>query len=172
MISRIESAGLDGPKTLILDNAQKVKLSKAMKAFLDERGTDTTTILFAVVRSEKLPAGWSQVGEKGEVSEAKKFKPWMVDDITRWIENEASTHNVKLGPEVASTLLRWVDVDLYRLANEVRKLATFVGPNGTVTKQHLDLVTSKTPGATQFQVAEAAGAKKPQVSIYTFSIIY
>ena len=173
LISRIEAASYEGPRTIILDNAQKVKLSKAMKAFLEERSkTDTATILFAVVRSEKLPAGWQQVGEKGEVGEAKKFKPWMVDDITRWIENEAGTHNVKLAPEVAAMLLRWVDVDLYRLSNEIRKLATFVGPQGTVTKQHLELVVSKTPGANPFQVAEATIAKKPQVAINTFSILY
>lgn len=173
LISRIEAASYEGPRTIILDNAQKVKLSKAMKGFLDERSkTDTTTILFAIVRAEKLPAGWAQVGEKGESSEAKKFKPWQVSDITRWIDTEAANQNVRLGPDVSAMLLRWVDVDLYRLSNEIRKLAMFVGVGATVTKEHLELVVSKSPSASQFDVAEAAIAKKPQVAINTFSILY
>jgi DNA polymerase-3 subunit delta len=173
LISRIEAASYEGPRTIVLDNAQKVKLTKVWKAFLEERSkTDTSTVLFAIVRSEKLPAAWAQVGEKGETSEARGFKPWQVDDITRWMDGEASHYGVKLGSEVAPTLLRWVDVDLYRLSSEIRKLATFVGPGGTVAKQHLELIVSKTPSATQFQVAEATIAKKPQVAINTFSILY
>ena len=173
LISRIEAASYEGPRTIILDNAQKVKLSKVMKGFIDERSkTDTATILLAVVRSEKLLVGWSQVAEKGETHEARKFKPWQVDDITRWIETEAARYSITLAPEVAGILLRWVDVDLYRLSSEVRKLATYVGQGGTVKKEMLELVVSKTPGATHFQVAEATIAKKPQVAINTFSILY
>jgi DNA polymerase III delta subunit len=173
LISRIEAASYEGPRTLILDNAQDVKLSKAMKGFLEERSkTDTSTVLLAVVRSDKLPAGWAQVAEKGELSEAKKFKPWQTDNILRWLDDEASSHDVKLGPDVGAMLLKWVDIDLYRLANEIRKLAIYVGPKGTVTKEHLGLVVSKTPGATHFQVAEHTIAKKAAVAINTFSILF
>lgn len=173
LISRMEAASLEGPRTIILDNAQKLKLTKMMKAFVEGRSkADTSTVLFAVVRSEKCPAGWTQVAEKGELSEAQKFKSWQTDPILRWIDAEASRLDVKLASEVNQTLLRWVDVDLYRLSNELRKLAIFVGPKGTVTREHLELVVSKTPGATQFQVAEATIAKKAMSAINTFSILY
>ncbi len=173
LISRIEAASYEGPRTIVLDNAQKLKLTKAMKGFLEERSkTDLSTILFAVVRSEKLPAGWSQVGEKGEISEAKKFKPWQIDDITRWVETEAAIHQIKLSPDVLKILLHFVDVDLYRLSNEVRKLALLVGPDGVVTKEHINLVLSPSRQTTQFQVAEATISKKPQAAIDAFSVLY
>jgi DNA polymerase III delta subunit len=173
LISRIETVSYEGPRTIIVDNAQKIKLSKMMKGFLDERSkTDTTTVLLAIVRGDKLPSGWAQVAEKGESFEAKKFKPWQTSDILRWIDAESAKYSVKLGSEVSAILLRWVDVDLYRLSNEIRKLAIFVGANGTVTKDHLELVVSKTPSATCFQVAEAAISKKASLAINLFSILY
>ena len=173
LISRLEESSYDGPRTVILDNAQKVKLSKMMKSFVEERAKDNlSSILLAVVRSERLPAGWSSVAEKGELSEAHKFKAWQTDLILRWIDGEASRHDVRLLPDIAKTLLRWVDVDLYRLSSEIRKLAAFVGPEGVVTMAQLEMVVSKTPGATQFQVAEATLAKNAAIAINTFSFLY
>ncbi len=173
LISRIEEASYDAPRTIILDNAQKVKLSKIMKGFTEEFAAKSpTNILLAVVRSEKLPAGWAQVADKGERHEAQKFKAWQTEPILRWIDLEATRNDVKIPVEVAKILLRWVDVDLYRLSNEIRKLAIFVGPQGTVTKEHLALVVSKTPGASVFQVAEATIAKTAVIALNHFTILY
>jgi DNA polymerase III delta subunit len=174
LISVLSEGSLGGtPITIVLDNAQKVKLGKPMKAFVESKSkSDTSTVLVAVARTEKVPAGWSDVAEKGEISESPKFKPWMVDPIIRWIETEASTHQVKLAEGVAKALLYFVDSDLYRLSNEVRKLAIFVGPDGIVQKEHLNLVLSATPGATVFQVAEATMSKNKVEAMNTFSRLY
>lgn len=173
LISRLEATSLNGPQTVILDNAQKVKLGKTMKGFLDAHDkTDLSTILLAVVRADKLPAGWAQVGEKGEVSEARKFKPWQTDDVIRWIETEASALQVKLTPEVIKILLHFIEADLYRLSNEIRKLAIYVGPGGTVTKEHINLVLSPSRTATQFDVAEAVIAKNAAGAIDAFNVLY
>ena len=172
LLSLLDTVSYDGPRTLIIDNAQKVKLWKSMKVWLEERTPDMSTILLAVVRSDKLPAGWAGVGEKGEASEAKGFKPWQTDQVVRWVETETSRLGVKLAPEAAKTLVRYVDVDLYRLSNELNKLAVFVGAGGTITKEHLDLIVSKTPGATVFQVAEATIAKNAPAAMNIFSILF
>lgn len=173
LISRIEAASYEGPRTLIVDNAQKIKLTKAMKGFLEERSkTDTSTVLFAVVRAEKLPAAWAQVAESGDSQELKGFKSWQLDDLARWIEQEASLHQVTLDAEIAKILLHFVGTDLYRLSNEVRKLAIFVGPGGKIAREHVGLVTSPSRTATQFQVAEAAIAKNAGAAIDAFSVLY
>ncbi len=173
LISRFESASYEGPRTLIVDNAQKIKLTKAMKGFLEERvKTDTATVLLAIVRSDKLPAGWAGVAEKGESSEAKSFKPWQTEDVLRWLDGEASGYQVKLDADIGKILLHFVGVDLYRLSNEVRKLAIFVGPGGKVTKEHISLITSPSRSATQFQVAEATIAKNAAGAIDAFSVLY
>jgi DNA polymerase-3 subunit delta len=172
LLSLLDTVSYDGPRTIIIDNAQKVKLGKSMKAWLEEKTPDMSTILLAVVRSDKLPAGWASLGEKGESSEARGFKPWQTDQVVRWIETEATRLGVSLAPEVAKTLLRYVDVDLYRLSNELNKLAIFVGPEGTIAREHLDLIVSKTPGATVFQVAESAIAKNAQAAMNLFSILF
>ena len=175
LISLLGETSFGGsPSTIILDNAQKVKLGKSMKSFVEAKSkSDTSTILFAIVRSDKLPAGWSDVAaEKGEVGEAHKFKPWMIDPIIRWIQTEASNHQVKIDVEIAKLLLRYIDVDLYRLSNEIRKLAIYVGEGGIVTKEHVNLVLSPTPAATVFQVSEATIAKNKIEAMNAFSRLY
>ena len=174
LISCMESASY-APRTFILDNAQKVKLTKMMRGFVEDRSkTDTLTVFLAVVRDAKLPAGWAYVAEKGELREAKKlkYKPWQPDEFFQWIDGEAARHDLKLSQEIKKILLEFVGTDLYRLASEIRKIAVFVGPQGEITKQQLALFISSTQSATHFEIAEATLAKNPLLAMNRFSILY
>lgn len=161
------------PRTIIVDNAQKLKGDKALRAFIEERGiTDTTLLVVAIVRSEKLPEIWSLAVSKGKVYERKKPKPWENDPYTDFISSEATRLRIAINGEVASMLYRFVGPDFYRLANEIRKLAIYVGQAATVTKDHVAKVTTRTPHAEPFQVADAVINKEPQRALSLLSVLY
>jgi DNA polymerase III delta subunit len=161
------------PRTIIVDNAQKVKGDKALSAFIEARDiTDTSLILVAIVRSEKLSGVWSQAVSKGKVFERKTPKPWDTDSYLNFIKSEATRLRVAIGADVAAILLEQTGPDYYRLANELRKLALFVGQAATIKKEHIALITTRTPKAEPFQVAEATLAKDSRQALRLLSTLY
>jgi DNA polymerase III subunit delta len=150
-------------RTVILDEANKVKGDKALKAYIkDKDEKDRTTILVAIVRSDKLPAIWAEAGKKGEVVEHAKFKTYDDDnDVVRWIVKEATSKSVgiRLGKGVPEALYSFVGHDLGHLAGEVQKLALLVGRGNEATIEHLRFVLSPSPTAEAWQVAEAVADK-------------
>ena len=69
-------------------------------------------------------------------------------------------------------LFDYVGPDLYRLENELRKLALYVGQAATIERKHIALVTSPTPKAEPFQIADAVMEKKVRSAMGLFSILY
>lgn len=158
------------PRTIIVDNAQKLKGDKALRAFINNREiTDTSLILVAIVRSEKLPEVWSLAIAKGKGVERKKPKPWDTDPYLTFIRNEATRQRIAIPNDVVKNLFECTGPDYYRMANEIRKLALLVGQAGTVKNEHIALVTTRTPKADPFQVAEAVMAKDLRRALRLFS---
>jgi len=161
------------PRTIIVDNANKLKGNKDLREFIENRNvSDRSLVLVAVVRSEKLPEIWAFAASKGKRVERKKFKPWEVDGYISFIKTEATRLRVSIDQAVASMFFQYVGTDLYRLENELRKLTIFVGQAGTIKKEHITLVTSPTPKAEPFQVAEQVLAKNLERALTLFSILY
>jgi len=163
----------DEPRTIIVDYANKVKGDKALKPFIEGRSVnDTSLILVAIIRSEKLPEVWSAALSKGKGYERKKLKPWNTKEYLNWIKLEADRLRVTIDDGVAQALLQCVGPDLYRLCNEIRKLAIYVGAPGKILKEHISLVTTPTPQADPYQVAEATIAKDVRAALVKFSYVY
>jgi DNA polymerase III delta subunit len=176
LISLLEDTPMDGPRTFILDNAQKMKTTKHFKAFIDARASSSGVILFAVVRNEKLPEIWSYVSQlPGKCTPARahqKFKPWEIDKVIDWINEQASRYNKTMSKDAAKALIAAVSIDLYRLSNEVRKLALLVGSEPVIANDQLALIVSRSRTATQFDVAEATISKNTKWAMNAFSILY
>jgi len=161
------------PRMILVDNAQAVQGDKALRAFIEAKDiTDTSLAITAIVRSEKLPEVWSLALSKGKGFERRKPKPWETDAYTDFVRLEATRLRVAINGEVSAMLLQYVGSDFYRLANELRKLALYVGQAGTITKDHISLVTTRTPQAEPYQVAEAVLAKDPRLAMNLFSVLY
>jgi DNA polymerase-3 subunit delta len=161
------------PHMIIVDNAHKVKGDKALRAFIEAKDiADTSLVLVVIIRSEKLPEIWSLASSKGKGVERKKPKPWETDSYTDFIRLEATRLRVVISGDVSALLLQYVGPDFYRLANELRKLAIYVGQAGTITKEHVSLVTTRTPKAEPYQVAEAVLAKDSRLAMNLFSVLY
>lgn len=164
----------EDPRTIIVDNAQKVKGDKALKAFIEARDiTDTSLVLVAIVRSMKLPEAWSLAISKGKSYERKSPKPWEAEDtFLKFITTEATRQRIVIKGDVAAMLYTYVGPDYYRLANEIKKLAIFVGQPGTVSKEHVSRLTTRTPQATPAQIADAVIGKDWKRALNLLSILY
>lgn len=162
----------DTPRIIIVDNAQKLKGTKVLQEFIEERNTeDRSLVIVAIVRSTKLPEIWGLAGTKGKVVERQKLKPWDNDGYVFFIKNEATKLGVAITKEVAEMLLQFVGTDLYRLENELRKLAIFVGRLGVIKKEHISLITTPTPKAEPFQIAEQVMDKNLGKALNLFSVL-
>lgn len=161
------------PRTIIVDNANKLKGDKTLRAYIENKAPeDRSVILVAILRSEKISELWSLAASKGKGHERKSFKPWQTDEVINWICLEADRNRVSIKKDIAEFLLQCVGPDLRRLANEVKKLALYVGQPGRIEKEHILLVTTPTPKAEPFQVAEYVFAKEARRALNTFSVLY
>lgn len=174
LVSICSTASADGSLRLVLvDDAQKVK-GKMLEEYIEEKdSSDSSTILVAIVRSEKLPEIWAAAGLKGKVVERKKLKTWESNnEVIKWIADEATRVGIKLSAGLSSTLFEAVGADLYRLSSEVQKLALLVGKNGEAEMSHLRLTVSPSPTAEPWQVAEAALNKDRKKAMNQLSTVY
>ena len=163
----------DDPRTIILDNAQDLKIGADLKPFLEGRDVrDLTLKLGVIIRSPKLPEVWESVGSKGDIIQRENLKPWDRDGFVKFVLGEAQIHRVSIAKDVADGLFDWVGPDFYRLANEIKKLATYVGQAGSIRKEHIVLVTTKTPQSSPSQIAEAVLDKDPTKALNLFSVLY
>lgn len=163
----------EAPRTIILDNAQELSGDKDLKPFLQKRDVrDTTLKLVAIIRSPKLPSVWEAIGGKGDLIERENLKPWDKSGFTKFVISEATLHRVGIAQDIADLLFDYVGPDFYRLANEIKKLSIYVGPAGTIKKEHVQLVTTRTPQASPMQIVDAVMEKNASKALNLFSIMY
>jgi DNA polymerase-3 subunit delta len=162
----------EDPRTVVLDNAQAVKGGDEIRRFVETRDPrDQSVILVAVVRSEKLPELWSFVASHGKRQEWARIKPWQKDAYLDFVVAEATRNRVTLRKEACETLYQCTGPDLYRLANEVRKLAVYVGPAGEITQKLVVEIATKTLHVEPHMIAEAVLAKDQRRAMNLFSVL-
>lgn len=163
----------DVPRTIILDNAQELKGTTDLKEYIEGRDVrDTSLILVAIIRSPKLSEVWQSVGNKGTIYERDKLKPWDKAEHVKFVISEAAVNRVNIDQAVADLLFEYVGPDLYRLSNETRKLAIYVGQANSIKKEHISLVTTRTPQSSPMQIVEAVMQKNASKALNLFSIMY
>lgn len=175
LVSLCETVGLDfAERIVIVDDAQKVKGEKELKAYIDARDpTDGSTVLVAIIRGEKLPDVWARAAKKGKLFEHKKLKTFESNnEVVKWIGSEALRLELGLDKGVAEFLFQMVGGDLYKIANELQKLQLLVGKGHKVTLAHLKLVLAPSPTAEPWQVAEAVVEKDRKKALNLLSVVY
>jgi len=175
LVSLCETVGFDGTeRVIILDDAQKVKGDKALKAYIDAKDpNDGSTVLVAIIRGEKLPEIWSKAAKKGKLFEHKKLRTYdSNNEVTKWIGTEAMRVGLRLDKGVDDFLFQMVGGDLYKVSNELGKLRIIVGKDEKVTLAHLKLVLAPSPSAEPWQVAEAAVERDAKKALNLLSVVY
>jgi DNA polymerase-3 subunit delta len=175
LVGICETGSADGRKrVVVLDDAEKVKAGKALNIYVrDREAEDDSTVLVAIVRSEKCPAVWSEAAKKGRLIEHKKLKTFESNnEVVKWVEGEARRLGLVLDEGISLLLYQLVGVNIYRLANEIRKLSVLLGKGGKVGTEQVKLVISPSPTAEPYQVAEATLAKESRRAMNLLSTLY
>jgi len=175
IVRACETIPFDGGDLLvILDNAQGIKADKALKAYVKDRDAeDESVVLVVICRSEKLPEVWASAAKKGRLYEHKKLKTYETNnEVIKWLPGEAKRFGVTLGSGVAELIFKGLGADLYKIANELRKFAVLVGPDGKVEQDHVRQVIAPTFPVEPSQVANAAFQKDARGALNAVALLY
>jgi len=180
LVKILETPNLeDLPRTVIVDEAQKVKESKGknkpLRDYIEGKSSsDLRVVLVAIIRSAKLPELWSLAAEKGKLRERQKLKTYENNNevIKDFIPKHAISLGLTLDTGVDKLLFQATGGNLYAVRNELRKLHLLVGNSGKVTTKHVALVTSSTSKAEPWDVASAAFAKNTREAMNSLSRVY
>lgn len=163
------------PRLVIVDNANKLKVEKRLKAYLDgRRKGDTNTVLAAIFRTDKLPATWSKLNDAIVfIRKHEKLKTWdNNNEVVKWVGEEAKRLKLKLDAKVPVALFHLTGGDLYRISNELGKLLLFVGTEKTADLSHLKLVGIQTSGSSPWDVVDAALMKNQKRAMNALNSLY
>jgi DNA polymerase III delta subunit len=175
LVEICESGSMDDvSRIVIVDEANKVKGDKALKQYIENKAPqNNTTVLVAVIRSEKCPALWAQAAKKGKLQEHRKLKTFEPhNEVVAWIREEAEKRaKITLDTGVAEALFALVGNNLHQLASEMRKLQVLVG-SAKVTINDLKRTVSASPSSDPYQVADAALNKDRRLAMNRLTLVY
>lgn len=162
----------EDPRTVILDNAQDLKGEGELRRYVETRNSvDQSVILVAVVRAERLSEPWAFVASKGKCLEWPKIKPWKTEAYLDFVSEEATRYRITIRKRASELLFQCTGPDLYRLANEIKKLAVYAESSGEITTAHIEEIATRTPHAEPNMVAEAVMAKDVRRALELFSTV-
>lgn len=117
-------------------------------------GMPETTVLIVLV-DEELPASsplLKAAQEHGKVIQSTLPKGAALES---WIKKRAQEMDVKINGEAVSLLADFIGNQLRLLANELDKLATYVGPGNTIEGNHVRLLSAEVQEARVFDLTDA-----------------
>jgi len=82
--------------------------------------------------------------------------------LETWITKRASSVGVQIMPDAVKLLANFIGGHLRLLANEIDKLATYVGPGGTITSDVLRLLSVQVQEARIFDLTDALAQRNRQ----------
>ncbi|HWE81303.1 MAG TPA: DNA polymerase III subunit delta [Gaiellaceae bacterium] len=129
--------------------------AKAVTAYLKEPAPETTLALVGGELKKDAPIAKAVHGGKGELLlfEAPKNR------LQQWVSEQFSgVHNTKVEPEACRALLELVGDDLYELASEIDKLATWADGE-RITATDVERLVPARAETTNFALTDAWGAR-------------
>lgn len=175
LVSILETPTLDQrPRVIVVDNAQKVKPDKAMKAYLEGLTEKSLSVVLAmVVRDARLPIFWTKFGGKVTTHERKKLKTFETNnEVVKWIETELARVGFKADPKMAQIIYMGTGPNLYRVTNEIQKLRLLVPADQSLTVEHLQSILTVGSTVDAWQVVDAASAKDTRKAINLLTSLY
>jgi DNA polymerase III subunit delta len=145
----------DGGRLIVVEGAEAWKAAdaKAIGAYLKAPAPSTTLALLAGELKKDAPIA-KAVATAGDVL------LWEVPKrgLQRWVGEQFQVHGATIEPEAARTLVELVGEDLYELAAEVDKLATWAGGDRIRVDDVEQLVAARGESSS-FALTDAWGAR-------------
>ena len=113
----------------------------------------TTTL--AIIVAEELPKTHPLVEAATAHGRLHTFASPTGPALEKWILTRAKLENATLAPEAMKVLTSLANGQLRLLANEITKLATYVGPGGTITASTIQLLVPDSRETRVFDLTDA-----------------
>jgi DNA polymerase-3 subunit delta len=143
-------------RLVVVENAEAWKADSvaALGAYLKAPAPDTTIALVAGELKKDAPLA-KAVGKAGEVL------LWDVPKkgVPGWVGEQFKLHGVRADQAVCRALVEAAGDDLYELATEVDKLATWAGEEGSISVEDVEALVAPRAEAPAFAVTDAFGAR-------------
>ncbi|MBE3559206.1 MAG: DNA polymerase III subunit delta [Ktedonobacteraceae bacterium] len=85
--------------------------------------------------------------------------------LEKWITKRAKSLDVRIAPEAASLLANFIGGHLRLLANELDKLAMYVGPGGIITEQEVRRLSAQVQEARIFDLTDALAQRNSRQAL-------
>jgi DNA polymerase-3 subunit delta len=142
-------------RLIVVDGTEAWKAAdaKAVAAYLKSPAPATTLVLLAGELKKDAPLAKAVAG-------AGDVLMWDVPKrgLQRWVGEQFGVHGVKVEPEAARALVELVGEDLYELAAEIDKLATWAGEE-RVGVDDVERLVAARGDASNFALTDAWGAR-------------
>jgi DNA polymerase-3 subunit delta len=96
----------------------------------------------------------------GKIAQVREFLPLEGNELLRWLNERANQLAAKIEPAAAQKLIEYIGNDGRALANELGKLATYVGRNGRITPPIIDLLSQDKQEQNLFSFIDDLSARK------------
>ena len=119
----------------------------------------TTILILTEEKAAKNDLVYKAVDKHGAVREFEPLKDFALE---KWINERAVSRQIKLERGVAEMLRSYMGSDLYRLANELEKLAAYAGEGQAVTTRMVEMLTAEAQEIKVWELTDAlAGRNLP-----------
>jgi DNA polymerase III subunit delta len=144
--------GKRGKKSAKSNTQTRAGFEKALAEHIPEM-PDTTVLILLL--EEALEASSPLI--KAAEQHGKTFQSTLPKGaaLENWIGKRAKNINVKIQPEAVSLLANFIGNNLRLLANEIDKLATYVGPGGTIRVEDVRQLSAQVQEARIFDLTDA-----------------
>jgi len=158
----------DEKKCVVLSNVFfEGKNSELLTDYFENNKTKENDKVFVVIKEDELP---KKVGKEFEallekptmVYESKKFNNSALKD---WIDKEVATNKASISGTASSRLVSYCKDDLWRLSNEIAKLAAY---DKKITEENVDLLVEKNIESDIFNAIECLAKKDKQKAVTIF----
>jgi len=103
------------------------------------------------------------------VAEVKEFSALQGKSLMEWIQKEVESKKISIYPDTAEYLVSLTGQNLWRLSQEISKMASH-SPNQPITKSLIDQVVTPTLEANIFSLTDALGVKDHRKAIQNLHI--
>lgn len=131
------------------------KLAKYIKENVDI--IKNTTVLIFIEEDISKCSLVKVIEENGVVCNFERLKPI---DIKKRIKAICFAYKVNIDDKTLQLFLETCGVDMQNLINEIRKLIEYAGENGTITKEHIEKLSTKEFEAKIFDLTDNLGKKE------------
>lgn len=149
-------------------NAELTKKKEELLSYFiqnKEMIQQSAIILFQETEIEKQSL-FKWIEENGIVCQFNFQKPLQ---IIKRLKAIANAYHVKVEDSTLNYLLEECGTNMQDLINEIRKLIEYVGKDGTITKQEIDLLSTKQIQAIIFDLTDNLGKKKTKQALEVYS---